>query len=491
MTAARATAASFTRVASATAVLALVAGCTTSAPPMAADPLPPEPLASTDMAPSIDAQPQAQAGANPWITTTDDPYTPSPDDGGVWNQGVTPVEGAFPDVFFGYSGQSSMRKDPEFGMFGELASDTAGPAASTLPDDPGENLRQVSFSFAGGDFDPVISRDGQRLFFASTAHRPTSDIYVKNIDGRAITQLTTDPANDVMPAVSPDGARIAFASNRAGSWDLYLMNSTGGQAVQLTGESSQELHPSWSPDGKFLAFCRLGEKSGRWEIWVTEADRPAVRHFLTYGLFPDWHPTGSKIAFQRSREHGDRFFSIWTIDYTSGEATNLTEIASNPKSALINPTWSPDGEYLAATAVLEPNAGLAGQPPSFADIWIVQAEGGGRANLTGGKFVNLMPTWGPGNAVFFVSDRGGRNNVWATQSEQAMLAARGGQSPSFAKQNPMTPMGQVQPAGAHADKPAHADAHHAQPMDDHADEPTFEPEIANVPTDDQEHSSHP
>ena len=104
-----------------------------------------------------------------------------------------------------------------------------------------------------------------------------------------------------------------------------------------------------------------------------------------------------------------------------------------------------------------------------------------------------MPAWGPGNSVFFVSDRGGRNNVWATQSEQAMLAARGGSAPAYAGAKALTPMGQT--ATAHGAKAPNAASHPAPAYtagdSDHQAEPGFEPEIANVPTDDEDHSSHP
>jgi hypothetical protein len=63
----------------------------------------------------------------------------------------------------------------------------------------GANRTPVSFAMEGADFDPDISPDGRRLVYASTQHRMTSDIYVKTIDSRVVSQLTSDPANDVMP----------------------------------------------------------------------------------------------------------------------------------------------------------------------------------------------------------------------------------------------------------------------------------------------------
>lgn len=382
-------------------------------------------------------------------------------------------------------------------------------AAPANGDDPTENLRQVSFAAEGADTDPSVSSDGSRVFFASTAHRTTPDIYVKSIDGRALTQLTNDPASDIMPAVSPDGTRLAFASDRSGSWDVYVMSATGGQAVQITSDSTHELHPTWSPDGRTLAFCKLGEVSGRWEVWTTDAEQAGVQRFLTLGLFPDWHPTAGRILFQRSRDRGDRLFSVWTFDYVRGEATNFTEIATSLSQALINPKWSPDGEYVAFAGVPNPGETMLDSSPDSADIWIMNVRGGGLSNLTGGRFANLMPTWGPNQSIFFVSNRGGRDNLWSVNPETAMAAAlnRGGRPAMGAAPMPAAPKSAMQ----HAESPApSADAmppkapmptpnkmtksapqRAAAPTSATSApaqmEPDAAPEMANVPNDDQDH----
>lgn len=300
-----------------------------------------------------------------------------------------------------------------------------------------ENVRRVTSADEGADFDPAVSPCGQWLYFASTRHRPTSDIYAKRVDGTAVTLLTSDASNDVMPAVSPDGRRIAFASNRAGSYDIYVMSASGGQPVQVTSDPGQELKPTWSPDGRYLAFCRVadGRASDRWEIWVSEVNRPSNTRFLTFGLFPAWQPGGDKIAFQRGRERGSRYFSIWTVDFTDGDALNPTEVVTSPVAACINPTWSPDGAFIAFSTVVAPESapGTGTVPalaarfaPTQADLWIVRADGSSRAPLTAGATANLSPAWGTGTGggdrVFFVSNRSGSDNVWSIGTQGAMVA---------------------------------------------------------------------
>ena len=113
------------------------------------------------------------------------------------------------------------------GLYGQLPQ--AGTQRSSPLDSP-DNLRQITFTSEGADFDPDIDPTGTLLVYASTQHRATADLYLKRITGSALQQLTDDPANDVMPAFSPDGKRVAFASDRAGNWDIYLMDVAGGQA---------------------------------------------------------------------------------------------------------------------------------------------------------------------------------------------------------------------------------------------------------------------
>lgn len=292
------------------------------------------------------------------------------------------------------------------------------------PDDATEGLTQITFATEGADFDPRVSRDGASLVFASTQHRSTADIYIKKIGGRAITQLTADAGNDVMPALSPDGKRIAFASDRNGTWQLFVMGSAGGRAVQLSAENACDLHPTWSPDGKRIAFCRLGQVSGRWEMWIVEASNPATAEFIGYGMFPVWCPvTGTgedkadKIAFQRGKERGDRAFGLWTVDYKPGFVSSPTEIVPATAGAAINPNWSPDGQFITYATV---KGGQAGSGSS--GIWVVAADGSVNVNLTSGASTDMSPWWGKDGRVYFVSDRAGHDNIWSVGTDRAMAA---------------------------------------------------------------------
>ncbi len=316
------------------------------------------------------------------------------------------------DVFGSITGRSMIQGNPN------------APAAY----DPAD-LHRVSFTTYGADFDPIATQNGEYIYFASTRHRETADIYRKHVNSSVVSQITNDPGHDVMPAISPDGQNLAFASNRQGNWNIYIIGTDGGQARQITQDSSHELHPSFSPDGQTMVYSRLGPVSQRWEMWLVDVNNPMVKHQIGFGLFPEFCPKagtgyngGDRIVFQRARERGSRLFSVWSLDLNGNEAGNLTELASNTDHALINPTWSRDGNRIAYASVPLAAATANGQP-TRADIWMTNIDGTGDTNLTADDAVNLMPTWGADNTVFFISNRSGTDNVWSLGANKAVIAA--------------------------------------------------------------------
>ncbi len=324
-----------------------------------------------------------------------------------------PVARTMPTVEFGSPADDARSGDgaTRVGLFGELIS---APVPGAGRFDGSANLAQITHATEGGSFDPDLDRTGKLMVFSSTQHRRTADIYMKSTAGRTMTQVTNDPADDVMPAFSPDSHRIAFASNRSGDWNIFHTNVNGDPPVQVTFDGAHELHPTWSPDGKTLAYCKLGAQSGRWEIWMVDVDDSSAPRFLEYGLFPQWNPdpARNKIVFQRARERGSRLFSVWTIDIVNGEALHPTEIVSAATAAALHPAWSPDGCRMVFVTVVAPDR-LAGERPQESDVWVISDDGKARTNLTNGSFLNLYPAWGADGAIYFLSDRSGVDNIWA------------------------------------------------------------------------------
>jgi TolB protein len=281
------------------------------------------------------------------------------------------------------------------------------------------NLTRHTFTSEGRDFDPDLDADGQMLAFASTRNAEHPDIYVKHVDGTAMTQLTSDPADDIQPRFSPDGQRIVFCSNRSGNWDVWQINRNGTGLTQLTNDRTDEIAPCWHPSGKQIAYTVWARRGQRWEIWTLSVDEPGVRRFLAYGMFPAWSPDGRHITFQRARQRGSRWFSVWTIELADGEARHPTEVAYSDLAACIAPRWSPDGKMVVFCAVRPDGPDGQGSSPESvdADLWVVDVETGLRFKLADGGHAAFNPTWSPAGRVFFVSARSGTENIWSLTTE--------------------------------------------------------------------------
>lgn len=64
--------------------------------------------------------------------------------------------------------------------------------------------------------------------------------------------------------------KIAFQSNRDGSWDIYVMNADGSDPTRLTHNQALDKSPTWSPDGQKIAF--YSDRDGNYQIYVMNAD---------------------------------------------------------------------------------------------------------------------------------------------------------------------------------------------------------------------------
>ena len=317
-------------------------------------------------------------------------------------------------VHFGTDGASPDANDPGVvNVFGEMKGVKAGPVRPVGD----SNFQQHTFVEQGYDADPTVDATGQWLAFASTRDSLHSNLYLQKVDGTAVTQLTSEAADDASPAFSPDGKQIAFASTRAGNWQIFTMDVSGKNVTQATIGAMQAIHPTWSPDGTRLAYCCLGSRSQQWELWTINL-QTNEKQMIGYGLFPSWSPSREvdRIAFQKPRQRGSRWFSLWTLDLINGEATHPTEVVTSTNAAILSPTWSPDGSRLAFATVMEPSQNLAPRSKGRTDVWVVNSDGASRQRLTDGTGANLMPFWS-GEKVYFVSDRGGAECVWSVRAD--------------------------------------------------------------------------
>ncbi|HYP49806.1 MAG TPA: hypothetical protein VEQ34_02615, partial [Pyrinomonadaceae bacterium] len=197
----------------------------------------------------------------------------------------------------------------------------------------------------GTEFFPSLAPDGKSFVYASDASG-NLDIYTQRVGGKKAENLTPDSAaSDTMPAFSPDGARIAFRSERIPS-GIYVVEATG---ENLRHVADFGFHPSWSPDGKEIVVSSFGRDeptvhpSGEHALWIVNAESGAKRELLKIkASLPSWSPSGKRIAFWFYTGNFSRR-DIATVSAEGGEPVVITKdfAVSN-----WNPVWSPDGNFL-------------------------------------------------------------------------------------------------------------------------------------------------
>ena len=287
-------------------------------------------------------------------------------------------------------------------------SDRDGPFEIYVMDPDGGNLRRLTDN-GRNNSGPSWSPDGKRIAFSSrqalpVRHNPffenhhgvaPHDIYVMDADGENRKRLTDHPRYDISPSWSPDGRRIAFASERGGPMGIHVMDTDGGNPQRLTHNPFDEREPSWSADGKRIVFSARRKEHFRghfgltYEIYVMDADGGNEQRLTENRVedkHPSWSPDGKRIVFSRSGEqqlHPGALVTseIYVMDADGGNEQRLTENRFDD----IQPSWSPDGQRIV----------FASNRDNFwnADIYVMDADGGNQQNLTKNDSLNIAPSW--------------------------------------------------------------------------------------------------
>jgi eukaryotic-like serine/threonine-protein kinase len=171
-----------------------------------------------------------------------------------------------------------------------------------------------------GAMRPDIARKGNRLAFVSMGM--DSDIW-KFEAGVGPMPVVSSSLFDLDPQLSPDGRRIALASERSGKGrEIWIANVDGSGAVRITDASGRlQGTPRWSPDGRWIAYDAL-EESGEYGIYVIDAAGGSARPLTARGAVPSWSRDGKWIYFRSSRSGRDE---IWRIPPTGGTPEQITE----------------------------------------------------------------------------------------------------------------------------------------------------------------------
>jgi len=218
---------------------------------------------------------------------------------------------------------------------------------------------QLTFT-DGLDTFPTLAPDGKSFAYVSS-QGGRRHIYLQRVDGRTALDLTSDsPADDSEPAFSPDGAQIAFRSERDGD-GIFVMGATGESVRRLSDFGH---NPSWSPDGARIVVSTVGVElrphirmTYPAELWTIDARTGAKRPLIQHGkdgpdfgrdsdaVQPSWSPHGHRIAFWGISD-ANWHRQIWTIDPDAPHPKQTAVRVTSDPALHWNPVWSADGKVL-------------------------------------------------------------------------------------------------------------------------------------------------
>jgi len=206
----------------------------------------------------------------------------------------------------------------------------------------GSGLRQLT-NMPGAEWVPSWSPDGKRIAFVSKTEQD-QQIFSINADGSELRQLTHTVAPTYGPDWSPDGTHIVYNSNASGIDQLYTMNADGSNQTQITSRGTDNWGTAWSPDGNWIAFH--SSRDGNWDIYLIHPDGSGERRLTNdpaREFSPTWSPDGSQIAFVSEQ---DGKFDVYAMNADGSNVRNLT---NNHAFEFVFPKWSPDNNQIMVT----------------------------------------------------------------------------------------------------------------------------------------------
>jgi uncharacterized protein YjdB len=153
--------------------------------------------------------------------------------------------------------------------------------------------------------------------------------------------VLADSFANIEPALAPDRTRIAFSSNRAGSFDLYLMDADGGNLQRLTTDPGREAEPAWTPDGTRLVYT-VTRQGGQPQVHVLRPDgRPAQALTTEPGgnHSPAISADGRSLAFVSTRDGNEE---IYVMPVDGGAARRVTRTGQRDSQ----PRFLPSGDLI-------------------------------------------------------------------------------------------------------------------------------------------------
>ncbi|PWH15096.1 MAG: hypothetical protein DDG60_06590 [Anaerolineae bacterium] len=265
----------------------------------------------------------------------------------------------------------------------------------------GSGLRQIT-NEQDGACQPDWSPDGKRLVYVSPCRQKQdfyqgSSLYLIDANGENRTPLPTSLGGDFEPAWSPDGKRIAFTSLRDGYMEIYMINLETGQITRLTRAQSisRGLYarmPAWNPIGFQLAYVL--KRAGTTQIWVTTDgdvylpkpnDQLAQTGNNTNDFLPVWTRDGQFVLFSQTNFEGTVPAWLMSIRYEERQLKQAVRLPIEPLP-IVDVNISPDGFWMV----------FESWPDSQNhDIYISTLTGSNRVRLTTDPGFDFDPVWRP------------------------------------------------------------------------------------------------
>ena len=259
------------------------------------------------------------------------------------------------------------------------------------------------------DFNPAISNDGSKLAFVSDRDG-NREIYALDLiwmdvytqwEGRNLTNITQTAGHDWTPKFSPTNEKIVFTTYfpATDNYDVFIMNADGSDKQNLTNSPYYEKHPQFSPDGSFIIFQAW--QKGKMEIFFSNLlDGNIInltRNTASHDIIPQgnaFSPDEQEIVFTSERD-GNRNIYIMNTD-----GTNQIQLTDH-SAADYEPVYSPDGLSIIFTSERDGNK----------EIYIMNNNGLNLKNLSNNPADDWNPRYYPDNhKIVFQSLRDGPTN---------------------------------------------------------------------------------
>lgn len=214
------------------------------------------------------------------------------------------------------------------------------PSRTPLPELPTSEL-QVMVTLQKGLIVLALTEGDRTHLFA---YQPQLDAETGSMP---LTRLTAGPWDDLQPALSPDGTRLAFTSNRSGYWDVYTLDLINGKVIRLTDTLTYDGSPSWSPDGLWIIYETYLDDNLELMIQSVEDKQQTPIRLTSHpaaDISPVWSPLGRQVAFISDRS-GDS--EVWLVDLNQADEQLFVNLSRSSDSLESHPAWSPDGTALA------------------------------------------------------------------------------------------------------------------------------------------------